>query len=71
MKEITPIFMIIVLLIVIFYDILAYVMSGNDATISNICLETAEKYKYFTILVTLAVGILLGHLFVPQHVSSK
>ncbi len=42
---------------IIGYDLFAYARGGNAATISRVCLDTANRYRGF------------GHLFLPQHVS--
>lgn len=49
------------------YDLIAYNAGGNGATISRVLLSWATDYP----IVAIAFGVLLGHLFVPQHVAKK
>jgi hypothetical protein len=52
-----------------FYDLLAYRRGGNDATISVAMLRAGRRYPMFAIVVAFIVGVLFGHLFLPQHVQ--
>ena len=49
------------------YDVAAYTNAGNDATISRVMLAWAKDYP----IVAIAFGVLLGHLFVAQHIEKK
>lgn len=49
------------------YDLIAYTNAGNEATISRVLLGWATDYP----IVAIAFGVLLGHLFAPQHVEKK
>jgi uncharacterized membrane protein len=51
------------------YDVIAYEIAGNDATISKQCLCVSERTLAFVVCVSVLVGIMLGHLFLPQHVT--
>lgn len=51
------------------YDLTAYLHGGNDATISRTILDTAREYPLFPLVIGLMVGLLLGHLFLPQHLE--
>lgn len=51
------------------YDLIAYRAAGNEATISRVCLDTAQRYPALMVCIGVLFGILLGHLFVPQHVK--
>lgn len=62
MKNLTKIFIISALSVIIGYDIFAVIQGGMDATISAVLLHWSREYPP----VTLASGILLGHLFWPQ-----
>lgn len=50
-------------------DILLATFLGNGATISQTFLHTCERYRGFAICVAFSIGVLFGHLFLPQHVS--
>ncbi|QJW94698.1 hypothetical protein [Frigoriglobus tundricola] len=66
-KETTALVIIAAFLILVGYDLIAYARGGNPATLSRVSLDTANTYRGFVMVVCLAVGVLLGHLFVPQH----
>lgn len=68
-KQATGLIIVGATLLIMLYDLAAYYFGGNAATISRICLETSTEYRGFSILVAFAVGVLLGHLFLPQHVG--
>jgi hypothetical protein len=68
-RTITAVLIVATILAVACYDLVAYVRVGNEATISRICLETANNYRGFAIGVVFLLGILCGHLFLPQHVQ--
>lgn len=51
------------------YDVIAYELGGNDATISRQCLTIGGRTLAFVVCVSVLVGIMLGHLFLPQHVA--
>lgn len=70
-QEYTALFILAVFVGVIGYDLFAYVRWGNEATISRVCLETANHYRGFAILAAFAVGVLFGHLFLPQHIATS
>lgn len=68
-REATALLFIIVIVLLAGYDLLAYSRGGNAATISNVCLEASNEYRWLVILITFAVGTLFGHLFLAQHVN--
>jgi hypothetical protein len=68
-SEVTVLVLIAGLLAWIVYDLIAYVRGGNSATISRVMLGTAAKYPVFALAFVFLLGVLTGHLFVPQHVS--
>jgi hypothetical protein len=45
------------------YDIAAAMLGGREATISYDVLNAAQAHP----VIPLAVGVILGHLFWPQH----
>ena len=66
---ITSLVFVILVAAAVVYDIVAYVRGGNAATFSYVCLGVANRYRGFAILLAFAVGVLFGHLFLPQHVT--
>lgn len=46
------------------YDLAAYLISGNDATISRISYQTAVERPGYRAAVCFSFGVLCGHLFV-------
>jgi hypothetical protein len=65
----TALVFVILVATAIAYDIIAYARGGNAATFSYICLSVANRYRGFAILLAFAIGVLFGHLFLPQHVA--
>jgi hypothetical protein len=51
------------------YDVIAYEIAGNDATISKQCLCVSERTLAFALCLAFLLGVALGHLFLPQHVA--
>jgi hypothetical protein len=49
-------------------DYLLYLAGGNRATISRTLLDFSKRWPIVPLLFGVGTGILLGHLFVPQHV---
>ena len=71
----TKILLVTNILFLILYDIVTYKVDGNPATISRVTLEFASKYPYLGVplvggILLLGIGILIGHLFFPQHVQA-
>ena len=62
----TWLFMLIVLLVIIVYDVIMY-QWFPVATISGNVNEFASKYSGALAGICLAIGFLLGHLFWPQY----
>ncbi len=52
------------------YDL--YAVANDKTTISRFCLESAQRHPWFAAFVaamlTMPVGILIGHLFFPQEI---
>lgn len=65
----TGLFVAFLVVLAIVWDITAYLLGGNEATISRICLETANKNRGFAFLLGVAIGLLAGHLLLPQRVK--
>jgi hypothetical protein len=57
-------------LLIAAYDLAVYVTAGNDATVSRVILDAARNGD-FGLLIPFAVGVLVGHLFVPQHLPPE
>lgn len=66
----TALLLVILLVLVIVYDAVTYALGGNQATISQVCLSIANEYRGFSTIVGFVVGVLFGHLFLPQHVAA-
>jgi hypothetical protein len=55
------------------WDIFVFIKTGGkpmaqgDATISHLIITAARKYFTVAVIMGLAIGILCGHLFWPQH----
>lgn len=56
------------LLLAIIYDVVAYRLGGNDATISRLLLDVSARYCGFALVLAFLFGVLFGHLFLAQHV---
>ncbi len=54
-----------VIVSLIVYDLIAYAYGGNDATISRVLLSRGAA---FALWFAVGIGILIGHLFLPQRV---
>lgn len=63
----TALAFVVVVLASILWDVLAYAFGGHAATFSTVLLATADQYRGFAIVVAFAVGVLFGHLFLPQR----
>lgn len=66
-REVTGLVVVGAITVAAVYDVYAEINYGNEATISRLCLETANEYRGFTIVLMLGTGILIGHLLLPQH----
>jgi putative effector of murein hydrolase len=51
----------------VLYDLVAYSLGGNPATISRTLLRTAERAGGFALSVAFALGVFVGHVFLPQR----
>lgn len=68
-KLITGLVMVAGLLGWLVYDLFVAIVWGNEATISRVCLETMDRYRFFGFALVFLLGMLVGHLFLPQHVQ--
>ncbi len=68
-RLITGLVLVASLLSLAVYDLFVEIGVGNSATISKICLDTADRHRVFMLCIAVLLGILIGHLFLPQHVS--
>lgn len=50
------------------YDLIAYAFGGSEATYSRLFWEASEAYRGLALCVCFILGVLVGHLFLPQHV---
>lgn len=60
-RTITIIIMAVALVLLVGWDIFAYVKAGREATISDILLDWSQRWP----VIPLAFGVLMGHLFWP------
>jgi hypothetical protein len=67
-RTVTKIFLLVVPLLVLLYDAIIYVVSGNDATISKILLDTHETCAPICFVLVFGNGVLVGHFWLHQHV---
>jgi hypothetical protein len=68
-REATAVVILAMILLGVVYDLVAYSVSGNEATISRLCLETADRCRGFAVGFVFLLGVLCGCLFVPQRVG--
>ena len=66
-RRLTQLILLALPLLVGGYDLAAFLRSGNDATVSMVILDAAKEWP----IVSLLFGVLVGHLFVPQHVPRE
>lgn len=67
LRAITSFMLVLGTAFAVLYDMFALWSGGAEATISRVIYATAQEYP----VLTLAVGILMGHLFWPQHIERK
>jgi hypothetical protein len=53
------------------YDVYAYVVGGQDATVSNVIIELSHDYPAGTFLVGFAMGHLFWQMKKPKEVADK
>lgn len=70
-KRLTALVIVIAVVGLALYDLIAYAFGGNDATISVTVLRTSEAFYGFALYFMFGLGVLCGHLFLPQRVPSK
>jgi hypothetical protein len=64
----TALVLIVGLMVWVIWDVIAYIRGGNSATISRLLLDTAIWQPGFSLALVFCMGVLVGHLFLPQHV---
>jgi hypothetical protein len=66
-KTLTALVIVAVIVGLIVYDLIAYAVGGNPATISRTVLRISQRAGGFGLSVAFALGVLVGHLFLPQR----
>jgi len=62
-NEVTALFLVATVIAVAVYDVIAGIFYGDEATITHVVQEWGKKY----VLLTIIIGIVLGHLFWPAR----
>jgi len=62
-KEMTTYFIVLIFIVIIGYDIYAYIEGGQDATVSYII---SQEWIYNYPAFTFGMGFVMGHLFWPM-----
>lgn len=70
MQTVTALVMVVVIVGLALYDLIAYSRHGSEATISRVTYWTSVRSRFFLILFVFAMGVLFGHLFLPQHIDT-
>lgn len=70
-REVTIAVIIAAPLIIGGYDWIAYERAGNSATISRTLLDAARRWPIIGVAFGFGLGLLCGHLFVPQHLTAE
>lgn len=65
-SHITAVFIIVIVLIVTFYDCFAYTVFGVDATISNVLRCLGRRRPFFPYVVAFVMGAIFGHIFLQE-----
>lgn len=55
----------------IVYDLVAFARGGNQATISRVLLDVSKGVGGFALCFVFGLGVLVGHLFLPQRDEPK
>lgn len=63
---VTALFIVGGVVLVVLYDLIAFSLGGDPATLSRVCLRTANQYRGFAVCFAFSVGVLFGHLLLPQ-----
>ena len=63
--SVTQWFVIGTVAVIVAYDIVALKIWGTKGTISRVLLSASQK-RPWGLLIPLAAGVLIGHLFLPQ-----
>ena len=62
-RIVTTIIIPLLITIILAYDFVAVVKGGSEASISSLIISLSYKMPFFTYMVGLFNGILIGHLF--------
>ena len=65
-QSLTALVVVGVIVALIIYDLVAFVLGGNDATLSKTLLDVSRRSAWFALSFVFALGVLVGHLFLPQ-----
>lgn len=71
-KTVTALLIVGAIVLLIVYDLVVYAFFGSDPTISRTCYNAARasaSSKAFVMGFVFALGVLAGHIFLPQHVK--
>jgi hypothetical protein len=66
----TGLFLLFVPFSIAVYDLIAFEVGGNDATISKQCLQLENRTIAFALCLAYLFGMATGHLFLPQHTTT-
>lgn len=70
-REVTIVVIVVTIVGLSVYDVVVYLIGGNEATISRTLLDGTKEYPIIVVLFSVGFGVLLGHLFLPQHVNRE
>lgn len=70
-QSVTALVIVAVIVGLIVYDLVVYATVGNDATLSKTLLDVSRQSAAFALSFVFALGVLVGHLFLPQSDPSK
>lgn len=67
MREITPLIIVGIPLLLALIDILLYWSGGNEATISKVMFDISSSRRMVALSTGYSAGLLLGHFFFPAY----
>jgi hypothetical protein len=65
-QSVTALVIVAVIVGLVLYDLVAFALGGNDATLSKTLLDVSRQSAWFALSFVFALGVLVGHLFLPQ-----